>query len=428
MSAFNIGARRLVSENQRASDRIIGPSALNLPVPSRVEAIDIFRGLNVLLMIFVDNLGFVSGLAWWTYHMPPEANGMTYVDMVFPAFLFLMGMSIPLSIRSRIAKGLTFSKIGVRVVVRSLRLVMLGLFIANAPLVDARSTGISEAWWATLGFIAIGLSWIRLPGSNRHPTTFLILRYCGFGLLLALAVIFRRVTADGKIAWLDFSDWEILGLLGWAYLLVATIYLFCERTLAFKTRIAVLVSALATLVAINALSTAGRLNWIHSLPPYLQPFEAGLSSLTMAGLLVSLLIVDDRIAPTLREKARWALSSSAILFGVGWTLRPLGISKIRDTPTWCLYCMSANILVVLLLYWMADIKGWLRWARFARIPGVNPLLSYFLPYLAYLIPKLDWLTADGTAGWPGVAKSLFFTGLILALVAGLNRWKITLRI
>jgi predicted acyltransferase len=90
--------------------------------------------------------------------------------------------------------------------------------------------------------------------------------------------------------------------------------------------------------------------------------------------------------------------------------------------------MSANILIALLLYWMADVRGWLRWARFAKIPGANPLLSYFLPYLAYLIPKLDFLTADGTVGWSGVARSVFFTGLILAIVTVLNRWKITLRI
>jgi heparan-alpha-glucosaminide N-acetyltransferase len=417
----------LTSKSSPVINGLVGPAALRSSEPSRIESIDIFRGLNVLLMIFVDNLGFVTGLAWWTYHMPREANGMTYVDMVFPAFLFLMGMSIPLSIRSRTEKGQTFYQVCLHVVARSLSLVVLGLFIANAPQVDAAHTGISEAWWASLGFIAIGLGWIHFPASNRNKTISIVLKYSGFALLLGLAVVFRRTTPEGKVAWLDFSDWEILGLLGSAYLSVAAVYLFCERFVS-KGKFIVLVSALAAIIAINALSTAGRLGWIHSLPPYLQPFEAGLSSLTMAGLLASLVIADNKIAATLQKKVRWAVGSAAILFGVGWVLRPLGISKIRDTPTWCLYCMSANILVVLLLYWTADVRGWRRWARFAKIPGANPLLSYFLPYLAYLIPKLDFLTADGTAGWPGVAKSIFFTGLILLVVAILNRSKITLRI
>src|SRR5277367_931708 len=77
---------------------------------SRIQSIDIFRGMNVLAMIFVDNLGFVTGLPWWTYHMPREANGMTYVDMVFPAFLFLMGMSLPVAIGGWTAKGVTKTK------------------------------------------------------------------------------------------------------------------------------------------------------------------------------------------------------------------------------------------------------------------------------------------------------------------------------
>lgn len=70
------------------------PAASGAP---RIHSLDIFRGLTVLVMVFVDNLGFVKGLPWWTYHMPREANGMTYVDVVFPAFLFLVGMSIPLT-------------------------------------------------------------------------------------------------------------------------------------------------------------------------------------------------------------------------------------------------------------------------------------------------------------------------------------------
>ncbi len=73
-------------------------------IPTRLSSIDIFRGLTMMLMIFVNDLASVKGLPWWTYHMPRRANGMTYVDMVFPAFLFIVGMSIPLAIRSRLNK------------------------------------------------------------------------------------------------------------------------------------------------------------------------------------------------------------------------------------------------------------------------------------------------------------------------------------
>lgn len=387
----------------------------------RIESIDIFRGLNVLLMIFVDNLGLVKGLPWWTYHIPAEANGMTYVDMVFPAFLFLMGMSIPLSVRSRIAKGKTRYQIWAHVLVRSLALIVMGLFVANAPQVDARSTGISSPVWAALGFVSIGLCLVRFRES-KHKAVFLGLRVIGLALLVGLAASFKRVTADGHIGWLDFSDWEILGLLGWAYLSVSAIYLV------FSKRLVVLVFALAGFVLINAMSTAERLWWLNSLPFYLKPFEAGLSSITTAGLFASLFITDDTIAPSLRQKVGWALGAALLLFIVGWFLRPLGISKIRDTPTWCLYCVSANLVIAILLYWIADVRRRARWAGLTKITGKNALLAYFLPYIAYLIPPLGWLTADGTAGWPGVAKSAFFTSFILAAVALLQQFKISLRI
>jgi predicted acyltransferase len=41
-------------------------------VTRRIASVDIFRGLTVLVMVFVDNLDFVKGLRWWTYHMPRQ--------------------------------------------------------------------------------------------------------------------------------------------------------------------------------------------------------------------------------------------------------------------------------------------------------------------------------------------------------------------
>jgi heparan-alpha-glucosaminide N-acetyltransferase len=400
--------------------------ASSITVTARIASIDIFRGLTVLVMIFVDNLGLVKGLPWWTYHMPAEANGMTYVDMVFPAFLFLMGMSIPLSIEARTVPGSGQRNIWAHVIQRSLALVVLGLFIANAPAVDAQYTHVSGPWWTTLGFLGIALLLIRFPGSERYRTAALIQRCCGLLVLVGLAIVFRRTTAAGQVAWLDFSDWEILGLLGWAYLLVATMYLLLQK------RFWLLLSALPVLVAINALSVAGRLGWLKSLPFYLSPFEAGLSSMTLAGLLASLVLVGgvtgNRITPNLPQKAGWMVGSATVLFFAGWLLRPLGVSKIHDTPTWCLYCIAANLVIVLLFNWLADVRHGLRWTGFLQVVGANALLAYFLPYTAYLLPKLGGLTADGTSGAVGIARSAAFTALILVIVLGLKRARIRLQI
>ena len=59
-----------------------------LAVAGRVVSVDIFRGLTIAVLIFVNELADVKGLPWWTYHMLGNVSGMTYVDVAFPAFLF----------------------------------------------------------------------------------------------------------------------------------------------------------------------------------------------------------------------------------------------------------------------------------------------------------------------------------------------------
>jgi heparan-alpha-glucosaminide N-acetyltransferase len=390
--------------------------------PARIVSIDIFRGFTVLVMVFVDNLDFVKGLPWWTYHMPRQAKGMTYVDMVFPAFLFVMGMSIPLAVDRRMARGDSRGKVGRHILARALSLVALGLFIANGPQVDAQRSGISTVAWDLLGFAGIALFWGAFTSPSADRRLGGIPKYLGLLILIVLAVIFRRTTADGRGAWLDFSDWEILGLLGWAYLLVGALYLVVKK------QVWALAGSLAILSALNAMSTKGWFDWLHGYPPYYQPFEAGLSSITMAGLITGLIFLDDAVVRGFRSKALWALGYAAALAAGAWVLAPLGISKLRDTPAWCLYCAAANILIFLLLYWIADIKRWTTWSAFVEPAGANALLPYMLAYVAYFVPTLFKLTADGTAGWYGVLRSFLFAAMVLAIAAILTRLKFGLRL
>lgn len=405
------------------------PAAANSKVGSldftgRIASIDIFRGLTVLVMVFVDNLDFVKGLPWWTYHLPREANGMTYVDMVFPAFLFVMGMSIPLAVSRRAAEGDSRGKIWQYLLGRSLSLVVLGLFIANGPQVDQQHAGISAAAWDLLGFAGIALFWGRstsLADAAKNPSR-RIVKLAGLLLLVVLAIVFRRTTQDGRVAWFDFSDWEILGLLGWAYLVAGSLYLFFQKNL-----LALLVS-LAALSTLNTLSTVGWFNWLKRFPPYVQPFEAGLSSIAVAGLVASLFLMGGMFPKSLRARVLWMVIYAAVLAGAGWMLSPLGISKLRDTPAWCLYCAATNTLIAVALYWVADIKHWVRWAAFLKPAGSNALLAYTLAYVAYFIPLVFRLTAYGTEGWYGVVRSLLFAVLVLGVTALLTHFRFRLQV
>lgn len=399
---------------------------------SRIDSMDVFRGLTVLVMVFVDNLSFVRGLPWWTYHMPPNANGMTYVDMVFPAFLFLVGMSVPLAIARRMAQGAPAPRIWAHILFRSLSLVALGLFISNAPQLDPAKAGIGAVTWALLGFVAIVLVWHVDPSRGRHRVWHRVLQGAGLALWAGLAIFFRRIDAGGHVAWLDFSDWEILGLIGWAYLLVSAVYF------RFRQNIWALAGAFVAFVTVNGLSSAGWLHGLERFPFYLRPFEAGLASIAMAGVLTAMILFTDMVATTFKRKALWAIGLAAVLAAGGLALTPLGISKLRDTPSWCLYCSAANILIILILYWLIDVKRQTdlnrktdvnrRWVNVIRPVGTNPLLAYLLAYVAYFTPRLGFLTADGSAGWPGVAKAFFFTALVFGVCSILTRMWLRLQL
>jgi len=389
--------------------------------PTRVGSVDIFRGLDLLLMIFVNNVAEVTGLPWWTYHRG-NVNGMTYVDMVFPAFLFLMGMSIPLAIDARRSRGQSQLKIWAHIMIRSASLLLMGLFIANAFHVNAQYTHLNQTWWATLGFLAIALVWLRFPGEEKRKVLREVLRYSGLALMATLFLMFRRITPEGQPARLDFSYVEILGLLGWAYLLVSGIYLLIGK------RFKMLLAAFAALVALNTFSTLGWLDFVNASLGRWNPFEAGLSSLTMAGVLASMVLVGNDVASTFQKKFRWIVGAAAVLFTLGFLLQPFGISKNRDTPTWCLYCTAANFLIALLLYWIIDVKNWRVWASFARPVGENPLLAYILAYTPFLVPPLYALAPMGTSGWFGVVKSALLTLLMLILTRLLVRGRIGLRV
>ena len=80
------------------------PTTVSAPT-GRIASIDVFRGLTMMVMIFVNDLSDVRGLPWWTYHAHMQWNVMTYVDMVFPFFLFIVGMSMPIAIAGRLKRN-----------------------------------------------------------------------------------------------------------------------------------------------------------------------------------------------------------------------------------------------------------------------------------------------------------------------------------
>jgi predicted acyltransferase len=126
-----------------------------------------------------------------------------------------------------------------------------------------------------------------------------------------------------------------------------------------------------------------------------------------------------------------AFGFAVAMLAAAWLLAPLGISKIRATPTWCLVSAGAAVLAFMLLYWICDVKSRTRWAAFVKPAGENTLLTYLLPdFYGYLTALVGFTYFDRhfRTGAPGVARAVVFTLLMLAISGALTRRRIRLQL
>ena len=397
-------------------------------VTTRIVSIDIFRGLVMVVMIFVNELASVQGLPWWNYHMKANVDAMTYVDMVYPAFLFIVGMAIPLAVKQRLKNNGSLPLLWMHVVLRTISLVVMGLILANARKGDPGRMGLSTNAWVLLGLSGAVLFWSVYGGSNRGRVAHRFLRFLGLALMIAMFVIFRRTTHSGQAAWIDGKYPEILGLIGYTYLAACILYIPTRRWLWAP------VAWFVALTALCALSTAGwlGLGLARHVPLYFFPFGNGaMASITMAGVVTSSIFLGRHRWQSVRQKMLFAAAFVYATLVAGWLMTPLGISKIRATPTWSLYSIAASVLLFMALYWICYVKKKTAWAFFARPAGSNTLLTYLLPDFYYFI--VAWLgftyfDRHYNFGWPGAVRAAVFTAIILLFASVLTKWKVRLQL
>ncbi len=101
------------------------------PAQSRVLSVDVLRGLTIALMILVNDPGDWGRVYTQLDHS--EWNGFTLTDFVFPNFLFLVGVSIVLSVSSRIARGASKRSLALNVVRRAVTLFAIKLLLSAFP-------------------------------------------------------------------------------------------------------------------------------------------------------------------------------------------------------------------------------------------------------------------------------------------------------
>ena len=98
--------------------------------PKRLLSIDLLRGLTIAFMIMVNNDGSAAA---YTQMKHSAWNGFTFTDLVFPTFLFLVGMSVVFSTASRLARGDSKRSLFLHTVRRTIILYLLGLLVNSFP-------------------------------------------------------------------------------------------------------------------------------------------------------------------------------------------------------------------------------------------------------------------------------------------------------
>src|SRR4030043_747940 len=101
------------------------------PPAGRLASLDAFRGFDILVMIFVNYIAGMSGIPFLLQHAKADMDTFTLTDVVFPGFLFIVGVAIPLSLEKRLALSEPICKILRRSSPRATGLLFLGVLFVN---------------------------------------------------------------------------------------------------------------------------------------------------------------------------------------------------------------------------------------------------------------------------------------------------------
>jgi predicted acyltransferase len=164
-------------------------------VKGRLISLDVFRGATIALMILVNNPG---GESVYSFLQHADWNGWTLADLVFPFFLFIVGVAIPYSFTNRIARGDSKRKLLLQVVRRTAVLFALGLLLNAFPYFDLstlRIMGVLQR--IALCYFFASLAYIAFNGRRRVlMTVFLPLFF--WALMTAVPVPGYGVGVLGK--------------------------------------------------------------------------------------------------------------------------------------------------------------------------------------------------------------------------------------
>ena len=312
----------------------------------RLLALDILRGITIAGMITVNNPGS------WSYVYAPlghaEWNGLTPTDLVFPFFMFIMGISTYISLRKY---QFTYSAGAAWKIVRRTAVIF--------------AIGLAIAWF--------GLScrtWYALADEGLPFATRLFRATTNFSHLRILGVMPRLALCYGAAALIALTvpHRRLLHLIA-ALLVGYTLLLFLGRGFAYdETNILSVVDRAVLgpdhMYKDNGIEPEGLLSTVPAVAHVLIGFCCG-------ALLLGASDVRDKMLRLFLLGTAMALSGWLLSYGCP-------INKKVWSPTFVLTTCGMAASLLALLVWIIDVRGRRRWCRFFEAFGVNPLFMYVL--------------------------------------------------
>ena len=317
--------------NIATAETIVAPASNSMAAANpargpRMVSLDVFRGVTIAAMILVNDPGS------WSHIYPPlehaEWNGWTPTDLIFPFFLFIVGVSLTLSFASRIARGLTRRALMIHVVRRSALIFAIGLFLNGFPDFDLSSIRIMGVLQRiALCYLVAGLLYLatfqREPAADRPPRVRANLRVTAavaIALLVGYWALMTFVPVPGYGAGHLGKD-DNLGA-------------YVDRTL-----------------------MGGHL-WSESVTwdpeGFLSTFPA-IASL-LIGILAGEWLRSDRLAG---RKALGLAVAGLVLLAAGRLLHPyFPINKNLWTSSFVMFTGGFAMLALAACYWWVDVRGW----------------------------------------------------------------------
>ena len=310
----------------------------------RLISLDVFRGLTMAGMVIVNNPG-----DWGNVYAPllhADWHGWTPTDLIFPFFLFIVGVSITLS-----RKSASWTSIVRRAVI----IFALGLFLAGYPRFNVERWRIPGVLQRIAICYLAAAALFRWTSTDRARQPLIVGAVAG-GLALAYWIVMTSVPVPGGVAG-DLSPEGNLG--AWLDRTLLNGHLWRPRW-----------DPEGLLSTIPAIST------------------------TLLGTLAGLVLTSERPA---ERKAGWLAVGgiAGILIGYAWHLT-FPINKNLWTSSYAIFTAGAASLLLAACYWVIDVKGWKRWTTPLVILGVNAITLFVASGL--LVKTLNLIRVSGPDG------------------------------